>query len=615
MSIFYRQKFIEIAASLEFVKSLRLWARRKPTVTVRNIEIADQKKLSAFGAVLHDARPALMGVGLFSAALNILALTGSIFMLEVYDRVLPSRSLPTLVALSLLAAALFAFYGLLDALRGRILIRLGSLVDATISGRVHAAIMHLPLLKSRSSDGVQPLRDLDAVRSFLSGPAPNVLFDLPWVPLYLGVIWLFHPLLALVAFVGMLALVAVMFATELMSRAPTELAAHRASTRHRLAETSWRNAEVLGSMGMATRFGGRWQRSNERYMLSQQRASDLGASFGALARALRMVLQSSVLAFGAYLVVLQEATSGIIIAGSILTARALAPLDFAIPNWKGWISARQSWRRLSQLLAEAPTEASRLPLPGPSEQLSVERVGGSAPGGRAVIVQDVTFTLKKGDGLGIIGPSGSGKSSLARMLAGVWTTVRGSIRLDGAALDQWPAEALGRHIGYLPQTIELLPGTIADNIARFDPGAAPEDIVRAAKLAGVHNIIVNLTEGYQTTVGGRGAVLSNGQQQRIALARALYGDPFLVVLDEPNSNLDADGEAALSRAILAVRERGGIVVIIAHQPHVLAPVDFLLVMGEGRMQALGAKMDILAKVLRPAAAPLKIVNSAGEAAS
>jgi ATP-binding cassette subfamily C protein len=585
------------------------------TASAQEIDTSADRQRSLLGSTLHDARYGLVGIGLFSAAMNILALTGSIFMLEVYDRVLPSRSIPTLVALSLLATALFVFYGLLDTLRGRVLVRMGSLLDGTVSGRVHAAIMQLPLVKSRSSDGVQPLRDLDAVRSFLSGPAPSVLFDLPWVPLYLGVIWLFHPLLALVAFVGMLALVAVMLATEYMSRAPTELAAHHASTRHRLAETSWRNAEVLSAMGMAHRFGERWQRSNERYMLSQQRASDLGASFGALSRALRMVLQSGVLAFGAYLVVLQEATAGIIIAGSILTARALAPLDFAIPNWKGWISARQSWRRLAELLADAPREVSRLPLPAPSEQLSVERVSGAAPSGRAFIVQDVTFNLKKGDGLGIIGPSGSGKSSLARMLVGVWSTARGNIRLDGAALDQWSTEALGRHVGYLPQTIELLPGTIASNIARFDPQAPPESIVRAAKLAGVHNIIVNLPEGYQTTVGERGTVLSNGQQQRVALARALYGDPFLVVLDEPNSNLDAEGEAALSRAILNVRERGRIVIIIAHQPSALAAVDFLLVMGEGRMQALGAKMDILAKVLRPPTPPLKIVNNASEAGS
>jgi ATP-binding cassette subfamily C protein len=363
-------------------------------------------------------------------------------------------------------------------------------------------------------------------------------------------------------------------------------------------------------------FGERWAKANDLYMASQQRASDVAGGFGALARVLRMALQSAVLGLGAYLVIRQQATAGIIIAGSILSARALAPLDFAIPHWKGWMAARQSWKRLSQILQLFPEPGALLPLPAPREQLSVEAASVAPPGGNTLVVQDATFSVTRGHGLGIIGPSASGKSSLARMLVGVWKPARGNIRIDGAALDQWSHDDLGRHIGYLPQVVELLPGTIAENIARFDPTAEPEAIIRAAKAAGVHDLIVNLPNGYQTVIGEQSTGLSAGQQQRIALARALYGDPFLVVLDEPNSNLDVEGEAALTRAIVGVRQRGGIAIIIAHHPSALAGVDSLLVMGKGRIQSFGSKDAILPQVLRPAISappPLKIVSDASGA--
>jgi ATP-binding cassette, subfamily C, bacterial PrsD len=566
---------------------------------------------SELSSVLFAARHAFYGIGLFSAIINILAITGSMYMLEVYDRVLPSRSVPTLVALSILTGALFSFYGLLEALRSRVLVRIGASVDAALSPRVYRAIVRLPLSQGRLGEGALPLRDLDAVRSFLSSPAPSVLFDLPWVPLYLGVIYLFHPLLALLALLGMIPLILVMLLTEGLTRGPTSAASEHAAERQRLAEASRRNAEALTAMGMFGWFGERWAKANDLYMASQQRASDVAGGFGALARVLRMALQSAVLGLGAYLVIRQEATAGVIIAGSILAARALAPLDFAIPHWKGWMSARQSWKRLSQILQLFPEPGALLRLPVPSHQLSVEAASVAPPGGNTLVVQDATFTVTSGQGLGIIGPSASGKSSLARMLVGVWKPARGNIRIDGAALDQWAPEELGRHIGYLPQVVELLPGTIAENIARFDPAAEREAIIRAAQAAGVHDLIVNLPNGYQTIIGEQGAGLSAGQQQRVALARALYGDPFLVVLDEPNSNLDIEGEAALTRAIVGVRERGGIAIIIAHHPSALAGVDGLLVMGRGRVQGFGPKDAILAQVLRPAISappPLKIVS-------
>jgi ATP-binding cassette subfamily C protein len=343
-----------------------------------------------------------------------------------------------------------------------------------------------------------------------------------------------------------------------------------------------------------------------------------------MSKVLRMLLQSAVLAVGAYLVIDGQATGGIMIASSILTSRALAPVELAIANWKGFVSARQGWRRLKEQLARTAPGEDPLKLPAPSRQLTVEGGGTGAPGSQRFAVQDVAFALQAGSGLGIIGPSASGKSSLARMLVGVWPTWRGKVRLDAAALEQWRPEDLGPHIGYLPQDVELFAGTVAQNIARFHAAPEPEAVIAAARAANVHEMILHLPDGYETQVGEAGAALSGGQRQRIALARALYGNPFLVVLDEPNSNLDAEGEQALTAAILGVRARGGIVVVIAHRPSALAGVDQVLVMADGRVQSFGPKEEILGKVLRPApvpasdsrmpaATPLKIVESMGAA--
>jgi PrtD family type I secretion system ABC transporter len=342
--------------------------------------------------------------------------------------------------------------------------------------------------------------------------------------------------------------------------------------------------------------------------------NDVAGGLGAAGRVLRMALQSAVLGIGAYLVIQQEATAGIIIAGSILAGRALAPIDLAIANWKGFVAARQSWHRLGQLFAAMPAAAARLELPVPAHALTVETLGVAPPGAQKVVVHGVNFTLKAGSAVGVVGPSASGKSSLVRAIVGVWAPARGCARLDGAAIEQWTPEALGRHIGYLPQDVELLEGTIAENIARFSPDAPAAAVIAAAKAAGVHDLIVNLPAGYETEIGEQGAALSAGQQQRVALARALYGDPFLVALDEPNSNLDAEGEEALTRAILGVRARGGIVIVVAHRSSALAAVDHLLAMVRGTQQAFGPKEEILPRLVRresPAPGPLKIVPQAG----
>jgi len=572
---------------------------------------------SELGDALRACRSAFIGVGFMSCMINLLYLTGSMFMLQVYDRVLPSRSVPTLVGLVVIAAGLYIAQGVLDLLRGRILGRIGTSLDEALNARVFDTIIRLPLMAGNRSEGLQPLRDLDNVRSFLGSMGPGAFFDLPWLPFYMAICFAFHWLLGVTALVGAIILVALTLITEYLSRAPAKDALTLAARRNDIAASSRRNAEVLVAMGMAGRMNKRWNDANEDYLAGNQRASDVAGGLGAVAKVLRMMLQSSVLAVGAYLVIHQEATGGIIIAGSILSARALAPVDLAIAHWKGFVAARQSWHRLNRLLQQMPARPEQTLLQPPAKRLSIEGVTMVAPGDQRVIVQDVSFTVEAGSGVGVIGPSGSGKSSLIRALVGVWTPVRGKVRLDGAALDQWSSDVLGRHVGYLPQDVELFGGTIAQNISRFDPDAKSDAIIAAAKEAGVHEMIIKMREGYDTQVGEQGSALSAGQAQRVALARALYGKPFLVVLDEPNSNLDSEGDEALTRAVRSARERGAIVVVVAHRPIGIEGVDQLLVLKDGRMQTFGPKDVVLGQVLQRVAppAPVRIVADAGAAKS
>jgi PrtD family type I secretion system ABC transporter len=573
---------------------------------------------SELGEALRSCRSAFIGVGVMSCMINLLYLTGSIFMLEVYDRVLPSRSVPTLVGLVILAGGLYIAQGLLDLIRGRILIRIGTSLDETLNARVFETVVRLPLMVGGRNEGLQPLRDLDNVRSFLSSMGPGAFFDLPWLPFYLAICFAFHVMIGLTALVGAIILVTLTIVTEFMSRAPAREAMGLAARRNDLAATSRRNAEVLVAMGMSGRLTRRWSEANEKYLAGNQRASDVSGGLGAIAKVMRMTLQSAVLAVGAYLVIHQEATAGIIIAGSILSARALAPVDLAIAHWKGFVAARQSWHRLNGLLQSLPAQAQPTQLQDPAKRLSVEGVSIVPPGGdQKVIVVDVSFALEAGSGLGVIGPSGSGKSSLVRALVGVWQPVRGKVRLDGAALDQWSSDVLGRHIGYLPQDVELFGGTIAQNICRFDTDAGSDAIIAAAKEAGVHEMIIKMRDGYDTQIGEQGGALSAGQAQRVALARALYGDPFLLVLDEPNSNLDTEGDEALTRAVRAARERGAVVVVVAHRPIGIEGVDQLLVLKDGRMQAFGPKETVLGQVLQRVSppSPIKIVSDGGVAKS
>jgi ATP-binding cassette, subfamily C, bacterial PrsD len=585
----------------------RMWGLRT-CQKVETMRSGDSKSNSArlsFIAAVSACRGALIGLGLFSALVNILYLTGSFYMLQVYDRVIPSRSVQTLIALSVLAATLYAGQAALDFVRGRILLRMARSLDERLSPRVFALIAHLPLTGRAGFSGLQPLRDLDQVRSFLAGSGPLGFFDLPWIPFYLAICFLFHPLIGIAALTGAVLLISLTVCTEVFTRKPIRAAALEGAVRSTLAEASRRNAEVIAAMGMTRCLGATWDETSQRHLDAQQRASDVAGGLAGVSKAVRMALQSGVLGLGAYLVIHGEASAGIIIAGSILSARALSPVEQVIAHWKGFAGARQSWVRLRELFFAFPAQADRLPLRKPATTLSVEALSLIPPGDRRLVVNDVSFGLRRGSALGIIGPSGSGKSSLARALVGVWQPARGSVRLDGAALDQYSPEILGRHIGYLPQNVELFEGTIGRNIARFEPDADPEAVIQAAEQAGIHDLIVRLPQGYDTRIGESGMALSGGQRQRVALARALYGEPFLVVLDEPSSNLDGEGEHALTQAIAGVRARGGIAVVIAHRPSALTAIDQVLVLASGQAKAFGSKSEVL-RLLEPPTAPADV---------
>jgi ATP-binding cassette subfamily C protein len=572
-------------------------------------QVASSELATALGA----CRRAFIAIALFSGMSNILMLCGALFMLEVYDRVLPSRSVPTLVALLILVTGLYGAQGLIDMIRSRILVRIGHSLDEAMSLRIYDAIVRLPLKIGAKGDGTQPLRDLDSVRGFLSGSGPVAFFDLPWMPVYLAVCFLFHPYIGLTALFGAIILVTLTVLTELKTRHPIRSAAHFAVARNSLLEASRRNAEAIAAMGMAGRISKRWNDLNRNYVASSGRASDVGGGLGAFSKVLRLLLQSTILAVGAWLVIHQESTPGIIIAGSILGARALAPVDMAIANWRGFVGARQSWQRLSRLLGHLPPTTEPMPLKPPARTLVVQNAAVVPPGQQKLVCQDINFTLAAGKALGVIGPTASGKSSLARMLVGVWSPARGTVRLDGATLDQWSPESLGRHVGYVPQDVELFAGTVAQNISRFDDPPDADAVIAAAQAAGVHDLIIGLPEGYETVAGDHGSALSAGQAQRIALARALYRDPFLVVLDEPNSNLDAEGDEALTRAILGLRARGAITIVVAHRPSAIAGVDYILIMAKGRQQQFGPKEEILTRLTPPNAAPraLKVAEQGG----
>lgn len=562
-------------------------------------------ELGEIGQVLGGARKVLWVVGLLSAVVNVLLLGGSLYMMLVYDSVLPSHSIPTLVGLLLMVLMVYIFQGLFDVLRFRLLADVAATMDVSLARRVQQTIYDLALRRpaqAGASSGLAPMRDFDQIRNYLSSPGPAALMDLPWILFFLLILTLLHYWLGLVTLIGAIIMVVLTLIANRQGKRPTEAVAYTTGLRQSLAEEQRRHIEVVHSMGMGDRLFSRWEQANQRYLAANAELTRSSGVLGGISRVFRMFLQSAVLTVGALLVIDGQASGGVIFASSILSARALAPIDQVIANWKNFAATRSAWTRLNALLKAVPEALGvSTVLPAPTKSLAVENLTVVPPGTQRVTVQNVSFQLAAGDALGVVGLSGAGKSSLARALINVWEPARGSVRLDGAALPQWDPQELGSYVGYLPQTVELLSGTIAENIARFQVPIDSEAVVAAAQAAGVHDLIVQMPQGYDTQVGDDGNQLSAGQRQRIGLARALYGDPFLVVLDEPNSNLDMLGEVALEQAIGSVCDRGGIVIVIAHRPAALARCSQVMVMRAGAVEAMGPRDEILARLGVPKA--------------
>ncbi len=554
--------------------------------------------------VLGGIRGAVAYLFTISGVVNILALTGAIYMLQIYDRALTSQSVPTLVALSIMAIGLYLFQGVLDVVRSQILVRISGRFDKELAPLAHKVAIDMPRFGFSTSEALERGRDVDAVRQCLASPAPTALFDLPWMPVYIAFVYMLHPMLGLLAISGAVVLGLLTVLTEIVTHSHSADTQKSAIRRAAVADSHARNAEVLHAMGFASRAVTRYDEINREHLALHSKTSDIVGSFSGISKVLRMMLQSAVLGLGAYLTIMGDLTAGAIVAASVASARALAPVDLIIGQWKNLAAARRSYKRLGETLSilEKGT-AAKLKLDPPSSTMSVEKITVAIPGTGSVVLADVGFELKAGQALGLIGPSGGGKSSLVKGVTGIWPLVRGCVRLDGADLDQWPREELGHYIGYLPQDVSLLDGTIAANICRFDPELPNDKILKAAKAAGVHEMIIRLPNGYQTELGAGGSGLSGGQRQRIALARALYDDPFVIVLDEPNSNLDAEGDEALSAAIAGIRARGGITIVVAHRPSALNACDLVGVVQNGRLAAFGPKEDIIKEPARHPSVP------------
>jgi PrtD family type I secretion system ABC transporter len=556
-------------------------------------------------------RPIVGSLILLSGVVNVLALTGSFYMLQVYDRVLTSRSMPSLVALSLLAATLFLFQGGLEVVRGQILVRLASRLDRKLTPLAHGAVMRLRSIVGAQGNATQPIRDVDSIRAYLSGQGPVAILDMPWMPLYVAFVFVLHPILGWITLAGALFLITVTVLTERLIRAPSETALAASKQRWAVVEASDRNAEILQAMGFGHLFTRRLEVANTQHIDANERLSDITGGFSTVSRVFRLMLQAGLLGVGAYLTIKGEMTAGAIIACSIAASRALAPIEVAIGNWRGLTAARKARDRLDAVFNKLPGASQPLALPPPVRSLKVDSISVTVPGTQTMTLRGVGFELSAGTVLAVIGPSAAGKSTLARALTGVWPVSRGVIRLDGAALSSWSAEDLGRHIGYLPQDVQLFDGTITENISRFQERPDSQRVIAASMAADVHEMVLRLPNGYETRVGDGGSQLSAGQRQRIALARALFGDPFVIVLDEPNSNLDAEGEKALVDAILQVKARGGIVVVVAHRPTVLSAADKVAAVSGGQLAAFGPRDEVLRKVLRqPVSVPAALAVEA-----
>ena len=544
---------------------------------------------------LASSRSLFVAVAIFSLLVNLLMLTGPLYMLQIYDRVLASRSEPTLLTLSLLVAALFLAMGLLDFARARVLARAGARFQALLDRRVFEAVLRRSVHPDERGAPSTGLRDLESIRQALSGPSPFAFFDAPWAPVFLAVIFFFHWSLGLLAITGGTVLFTIALINERRSRGPLGEAGVASARSEGFAEVLRREGETIEGLGMRSSALSRWAKLRDGSLNAQMAASDATGSYATASKTLRFFLQSAMLGLGAWLAIQGLITPGVMIAGSILLGRALAPVEQAIAQWAVMQRAIKGWRDLAALLettAILPSE-ERTDLPSSRGQLEAQGVTAMAPGTRTPLLRNISFKTEPGTALGVIGPSGTGKSSLARVLVGIWRPAAGAVRLDGAALDQFTDDERGKRIGYLPQDLALFDASVADNIARLAEHRDDAVVIEAARRAGAHEMILRLPQGYDSPIGPGGARLSGGQRQRVALARALYGDPALVVLDEPNAHLDAQGEQALIAAIQNMRQRGRTVVIMAHRPSAIAACDMLLMLDQGTVRAFGPKDEVL----------------------
>lgn len=550
-------------------------------------------------SALKSGRTALVSTGLFSFIINLLMLTGPLFMLQVYDRVLNSGSVSTLTALILLAGTLYVLYGFLEFIRSRVMVQVGRQLDEGLRARAFD-MMSFHATKGNPQVRNSPITDLLTVRQFVSSPGPFAFFDMPWAPIYLFVIYLMHPWLGMAAAVAIVILSILAVINNMLMKEPSAEAQRAIAQAQVMSDESLRNAEISNVLGMSDVLRKRWESVQTTALDAQTSASNRGGMISSMSRTLRLMFQSGMLGLGALLAVQQEISPGTMIAASIIMARALAPVEQAVGHWQPYLGFRRAWGRLSELMKQTPAPAEPMPLPEPKGELEVEGLSAFVTNSDKPIVLNVSFRIKAGTGLGVIGPTGAGKSTLARAIVGAWPRMRGKVRLDGAEVRQWDAVSLGKHLGYLPQDVELFEGTVAENISRFEAEADPQKIVAAASQAAVHDMVLKLADGYNTRVGAGGHRLSAGQLQRIGLARAMYGDPALLILDEPNANLDAEGEAALVEAVVNARRRGATVIVVAHRPSALAAIDTLLMMKDGQQVAFGPKDEVLAKVLQNA---------------
>lgn len=544
-------------------------------------------------AVWSSCRFAIVGAILISMVMNILVLTGPFYMLQIYDRVLPAHSLPTLVAFSVLALVLFVAHGFLDLVRTRLMARLGSVLDMKLAD----AAFDRSTMRNQAGDGSgYALRDLAIVRQFLSGPAATGLLDIPWLPFYMGLIFLLHPLIGWVAAGSAMIFLIIAGLNEWTSRKPAQFLELQSRSEEQFVSDVRANMDTVGGMGMTPDLRRHWNLAHARTIEGTQGGSDRNASYAVVSRNLRLITQSAILGLGAYLTMQMELSSGALIASSIIFARALAPVDQAVVHWRTILSARRCWKRISVMTLRGPDLGEHTELRPPSRSLAVSNVAVGTQGSRKLILPNVSFRVEAGDCLGVIGASGAGKSSLLRALVGSSQTLSGEIRIDGATLDQWSDKARAKHIGYLAQDVQLLDGTIRQNISRFQKDVSSDAVIAAAEMAGVHDLILSLPDGYDTIVGGAGFILSAGQKQRIGLARAVYGMPFLIVLDEPNAHLDRHGEEALGIVLKNLRAAGCIIIVAAHRSAILSEVNKMLLLENGQPGFFGSKENVLAQL-------------------